>query len=245
MLIIQSRFGPLAACTACTAVVAAALLGARTIDFEPPVDLVRVDPVQVVAIPPLPSRDSLARLLVSTSSDRATPRGETAMLLDIIAASERIGSGDHRAAVLMEITELRSLDSSVVSAVARASTRISSSRGSGHALRMLIRRHPEATGTSHRAVLDAVATMMSDSERAATLEMFVTRPRLGQGALIDALVQAGRIRGSSERSRVLIAAARANRIEGRARTSYLRAASGISSERQRSRVMAAIERGGR
>jgi hypothetical protein len=241
MAILHRRFVPL---VAFAGVAAVGLFGAQAFETEEAsVPEVHAAPVEVRALPPLPSRDSLAKLLVSPTS--TVERGETAMLLDIIDASERIGSSGQRAAVLMEITEMRALDSSVVSAVARASTRISSSSGRGHALRMLIRRHADATGASHRAVLDAVATMMSDSERAETLEMFVRRPRLSESALTAALTQAGRMRDGDDRSRVLIAAARANRINGGARAAYVRAAAGISSERQRSRVLAAIERGGR
>lgn len=189
---------------------------------------------------PTLSPDSLAALLIDTTRPRRASRGQTAMLRDIVAVTEQIWSTSERAEVLAEVAELPSLDSSIVTAIARAASRIPSPDGRSKVLRTLIHRHPHAVGASRAAVLDAAASMPWSSERVSTLHLFVTRPRLGEAALADALAHIGRISSNSDRSAVLIAAARANRIEGRARSVYIQAASGIRSERDRSRALSAI-----
>ena len=203
------------------------------------VPTVRAGAIVVEAIDPPPSRDSLAALLIDGDRPTRSPRGQVAMLREVIALSDQLWSASERATVLGEIAALPALDSSIVSAVAQASTKIPSPTDRARVLERLIQRHPQAVGVSRRAVLDATATMTSTSARASTLATFVTRHRLGQGALVDALSHASRL-PSGERSYVLRAAARANRIEGRARAVYVQAAMSLSSRSQRSRALSAI-----
>jgi hypothetical protein len=201
--------------------------------------------VVVHADEPPPSPDSLAALLIDGPRSRRAPRGQTALLLDVVSVTEQIWSTSERAAVLAEVAELPVLDSSVVTAVARAATHIPSPNLRVEVLRRLLEHHPHAVGASRAAVLDAIGSMTSASARAGTLALFVTRPRLTQPALVDALAHVSRLPSNGERSEVLVAAARANRIEGRARTVYVQAASSISSGRQRSRALSAIGARGR
>ena len=212
--------------------------------FAPPVPAARsVAPPAPLITPaePAPSRDSLAALLVSSSPPtRRAPRGQTALLRDVISVTEQMSSWTERAGVLEEIAQLAVLDSSIVSATARAASTIPMPGARGRVLRTLIHRHSHAIGASRGAVLSSIGSMNSTSEKAAALELFVTRPRLSQPALADALAAAARLPSNGDRSSVLIAAARANRIEGRARTIYVQAAAGLSSGRHRSRVLSAI-----
>ena len=203
------------------------------------VPTVRAGAVVVEAEEPPPSPDSLAALLIDRSRPARAGRSHTALLRDVVAMSGHIRSHSERAAVLEDVAALPMLDSSIVSAIARASTHIPSSGDRVDVLRKLIERHPSAVGGSRRAVLDAIGSMTSSSTRASALTAFVSRPGLGQPALVDALAHIARLR-SSERSYVLRAAARANRIEGRARTIYVQAAMTLSSRSQRSRALSAI-----
>ncbi len=230
---------------ACGGVVGVAVAGSLAFGSAP-ASLETLPASVVVALPPLPSPDSLAALLVSSPYSRRSSRGETGMLLEAVRLIEAVPWSHERADLLTEIGALPQLDSAVVTAVARSSARIASPAARARILRTLIRNHPSATGPARRSVLDAASTMVSTPERAVTLELFVTSHRLTQPALIDALTHIERLRADNERARVLVAAARSQRIDGRARTVYLRAASGIHSERYRNRVLGALRgRGGR
>lgn len=162
------------------------------------------------------------------------------MLRDVMAATEQIWSSSARASVLAEIAELPDLDSSIVNAVGRAASHIPSTGARSDVVRTLIERQPHAIGASRGAVLAAIGSMTSSSERARLLEAFVAQPRLSAAALADALGQASHLPSNGQRSSVLIAAARANRIQGRARSLYLGLASGISDRQHQSRALAAI-----
>jgi hypothetical protein len=203
------------------------------------VPTVRAGAVIIEAEDPPPSPDSLAALLIDPSRPPRSGRGQTAMLRDVIAMTGQLWSGSERAAVLEEVAELPSLDSSIVTAMARASMHIPSAGDRADVLVKLIEHQPQAVGASRRAVLDAIGSMTSASTRAAALSAFVSRPRLRQASLVDALAHVGRL-PSNERAHVLRAAARANRIEGRARTIYVQAAMALPSRSQRSRVLSAI-----
>ncbi len=203
------------------------------------VPMVRAGAVVVEALDPPLSPDSLAALLIDPTRPARGSRGQTAMLRDVVAMTDHIWSHSERAAVLEEVAEFPVLDSSIVSAIARASTRIASPGHRSDVLGKLIERQPHAVGISRRPVLDAIGSMPSTSARASALSAFVSRPRLSQPALVDALAHIARL-PSSERSDVLRAAARANRIEGRARTIYVQAAMGLSTRSQRSRALSAI-----
>ena len=203
------------------------------------VPTVRAGVVIVEAEDPPPSPDSLAALLIDPSRPARGSRGQTAMLRDVIMMTDQMWSASERATVLEEVAMLPVLDSSIVTAIARSSMRLPSPGDRADVLQRLIHRQPHAVGSSRRAVLDATASMTSASARAGTLAAFVSRPRLRQSALVDALAHIARL-PSSERSYVLRAAARANRIEGRARTIYVQAAMGLSSRSQRSRALSAI-----
>jgi len=200
-------------------------------------------PTIVVAMPEMPSPDSLAMLLVSASLNDAFPRpgsrGETALLLDLVSAAERLASRSDSLAALEEIARLDRLDSAVVSALARSATRLPSWSARERLLRTIIERHSHATAASRRAMLDAISAMPVSTGRAAVLQIFVTRPRLSQAALTEALGHVARL-PVGERHDVLIAAARAQRITGPARTIYMKAANGIPRARDRSRALDAL-----
>jgi len=201
-------------------------------------------PAVVVATPLAPSPDSLAALLVSSTLNDAFPRpgsrGETALLLDLVAAAERTGSQMEMLSVLEEIARVDRLDSAVVSALARSAGRLPSWSARERLLRTIIERHAHATAGSRRALLNAISGIPQSSGRAAVLEIFVTRPRLTQAALAEALTHVARLATASERSRVLIAAARTQRIEGPARSIYIKGANGIPSGRDRNRALDAL-----
>jgi hypothetical protein len=238
MALIARPFGHVVACTGC---LGAALLGAWTYASSPSTPTVRADAVVVRAEPPLPPPESLAAMLISGTPNDRPSRSETVVLLDIIASIQAISSSgsSQMAWMLTEIAELPRLDTSVVTAVARGAGRLSSASARSRVLATLIERQPHAIGASRRAVLDASRTMPS-SYRASVLERFVSRRGLAQTALADALGQARHLDSRSERSRVLITAARANRIEGRARSEYISIANGIASSRERRRTLEAL-----
>ena len=205
----------------------------------------RMAPSIVMAMPDAPSRDSLAALLVSLSPSDTYPRpgsrAETALLLDLVGAAGQLGSRSEMIAALEEIARLERLEPPVVSALARSAGKLQSWSAGERLMRTIIERHAHATAASRHALLEAIASMPLSSGRAAALETFVTRPRLSQDALAEVLTQIGRLPAASgERQRVLLAAARANRIEGRARTIYVKAANGISSARDRTRALEAL-----
>src|SRR5688500_2924806 len=146
---------------------------------------VRAGAVIVEAVEPAPSPDSLAALLIDPSRPARGGRAQAAMLRDVVAMTEHLWSHSERAAVLEEVARFPALDSSIVSAIARASTHIPSPGHRVDVLTTLIERHPHAVGASRRAVLDAIGSMSSTSTRASALTAFVSRPRLGQAALVD------------------------------------------------------------
>ena len=229
-------FGTLLACSGALGVVIAGTWAVGTARATP---VARMPAVVVTALPPLPSRDSLAALLVSSSRGSRASRATTAMLLEAVRAIDWVQSSNDRAELLAEIAALPDLDAEVVAAVGESSGRISSPSARAYVLRALIRNHPDATAGARRPVLEAIGTMQSTPERAVTLEVFVTSHRLSQQALVDALIDVERLGANNERSRVLVAAAGAQRIDGRARTVYIRAASGITDDRYRSRALSA------
>jgi hypothetical protein len=202
-------------------------------------------PVRVEAFPPLPDPESLAALLVSPGGGPGSvvatfSRGETEILLDVVAAIDAIPSPAARASALDDLASLDDLDSSVVAAIARTAERVGLSGARERVIRTVIRRQPHATGGARRAVLDAIRTIGSSGERAALLQLFVTRRGLGERALADVFVQVARLPSSADRSRILVAAARTHRIRGRARVAYVNAMRGLASGRDRSRALAAL-----
>jgi hypothetical protein len=239
MIAFSRPFGSLLACGGALGV---AVVGSLAFGSSRPPE-VRLAPAVVNALPPLPSPDSLAALLVSDPHSPRSSRGTTRILLEAVAVVDWVPSGGERADLLTEIAELPDLDSDVVAAISQSAGRIPSPSARARVLRTLIRNQEEATAGARREVLDAIGTMQSTPERAVTLEMFVTTHRLSQGALLDALAQVERLRADNERSRVLVAAAGAQRIDGRARSAYTRIASAIPSERYRARALAALGRG--
>lgn len=213
--------------------------------------LVAMPAVVVTALPPPPPPDSLASLLVSGPRNSRSSRGTTTLLLEAVGIIDWVPSSHERAELLGELIDMSDLDSSVVAALGRSSARIQSPGTRARLLRDLIANHPHATEAARRPVLDAIGSMQSTPERAMTLERFVTTRRLSPPALLEALQYIERLRADNERSRVLVAAARAQRIDGRARAIYMRAATAIPSDRYRSRAVAALthrvaeRRGGR
>jgi hypothetical protein len=144
-------------------------------------------------------------------------------------------------AALEEIARVDGLDSAVVSALARSSSRFTSWTQRERLLRTIIERHAHATAASRHALLSAISSIPPSYGRANVLEIFVTRPRLSQAALVEALGHVGRL-PASERTSVLVAAAHAQRIDGPARSMYMKAANGITRNRDRLRAVDALRR---
>ena len=225
----------------CGGALGIAVAGSWALAAGPTTPVVRMSPVVATVLPPLPPPDSLAKLLVSPESDFRSTRATNAMLLEAVRVVEWIPSSSERADLLTEIAEFPELDSDVVDAVSRSAAYIGSPSARSRVLRALIRNHPDATVESRRAVLDAISTMQSTPERAMTLELFVTMPRLSEQALIDAFAHVDRLRADNERARVLTAAASAQRIDGRARAAYMRLAASMQSSRYRERTLDALQ----
>jgi hypothetical protein len=226
------------------AAVAAAVLLVQLTPASEPIPLA---PAVVEAFPELAPPESIAALLVSPEGEDGfggASRRETALLLDVIHALDDVPERSGRTAALEEIASMPALDSAVVAALARASTRLSSSSNRQRLLRSVIRRQPYATSIARRDVLDAIGALRSSGDRASALETFVRQPELSDEALIEALMHVPRLSSNGDRSRVLVAAARSHRIGGRARTVYVRTANGISRGRDRARALEALGRGG-
>jgi hypothetical protein len=223
-----------------TAVAAAAMVALSAPRSAP----VALTPSFVDAYPELPPRDSLASLLVSSARDGELgrpSRGETAYLLDVIAALDDVPERSGRVAALEEIAVLPVIDSAVVAALARATNRLARSGNRLRILDAVIRHQPLATGRARRDVLDAIRSIPSSGGRADVLEVFVRRPGLTEAGLIDALAHVPALSSSADRSRVLVAAARTHRIGGRARTAYVRTVKTMTG-RHRSRALDALNR---
>ncbi len=231
-------FGSLVCCGGALGVAVAGTWAVGSVRATP---LVSMPPVAVMALPSLPSRDSLAALLVSPGGARPS-RGTTRILLEAVAVIDWVPSSSERAELLADVAQFPELDSAVVVAVARSASRVSSPSARARVLRTLIRAHPVATAEARGPVLDAIAGMYSTPERVVSLEVFVSTHRLSQQALLDALVHIERLASDSERSRVLISAARSQRITGRAQTVYIRAAASMHEGRHRRRALQAIGR---
>jgi hypothetical protein len=240
MISFSRPFGSL--CVCCGAV-GAAIIGRwamETGDVEEHA-AARLQPAYVSALPPLPSRDSLAALLVSGSRGPYTSRATMGLLTEALRVIDWIPSSHERADLLSEIAAMPELDPAVVAEVADASRRISSMSARASILRTLIRNQPAATSRARYSVLQSLSQMHSTPERALTLELFVSARPLEMEPLIEALSHAESLRADNERARVLIAAAGAQQFSGRGRAAYVRVANGIRSERYRSRAFAALE----
>ena len=229
-------FGSLVCCGGALGVAVAGTWAYGAVHSAP---VVTMPAVTVTALPPLPPPESLAAMLVSPGSSRSS-RATTRMLLEAVQVIDWVASSSERAELLGELAEFPELDSAVVSSVTTSAMRISSPSQRSRVLRTLIRNHPDATDAARRPVLEAIGTMQSTPERTMTLELFVSSHRLSQQALIDALVHVARLRADNERSRVLVAAARSQRINGRARSAYIRIASSMATHTYRHRALNAI-----
>ena len=205
---------------------------------------ITLDAVRVEAFPPLPEPELLAALLIEPGrpprAAASLSRGETGVLLDVVEAVDAIPSPAERASALDDLANLDDLDSSVVSAIARSAGRLVLSGTRERVIRTIIRRQPHAVAGARRPVLEAIRSIRSNSDRAALLQLFVTRHGVGERALADAFALVVRLQSSADRSRVLVAAARTHRIRGVARVAYVNATRGLSSGRDRSRAMAAL-----
>ena len=240
MISFSRPFGPL--CVCCGAL-GAAVVGSWAMGGidEQQHAAVRMTPAYVSALPPLPSRDSLAALLVSGPRDPYASRATMGLLTEALRVIDWIPSSHERADLLSEIAAMPGLDPTLVAGVAEASRRISSMSARASILRALIRNQPAATSDARYAVLRSLSQIHSTPERALTLELFVSTRPLELESLVEALAHAESLRADNERARVLIAAAGAQRFSGRGRAAYVRVANGIRSERYRSRAFAALE----
>lgn len=170
----------------------------------------------------------------------ALSRSDTALLLDVIGAAEGISSSSDRVAVLERVANLPDLAPTVVTALGRAAGRVTSSASRARLLRALVRKQPHAVGESRRAFLDALSHDLPSSELGAVLEEFIKRDGISEPALADAFTTAARISSSTEKARVLVAAARLRKPEGEARAAYLKTAATITNGSDRARALSAL-----
>jgi beta-lactamase regulating signal transducer with metallopeptidase domain len=167
-------------------------------------------------------------------------RPDSGLLMEIIAASEGISSSESRVSVLERIARMSSLDSGVVTALARASMKVPSTSMRSKLVRALIEQQPHARGASRGAVLAAINSISSVAEQGVLLELFLSRGEVTTEALVDALTAAGRMPGSVAKTKVLVTAAKGQRIEGPARRAYLRTAGTIETNSERVRALTAL-----
>ena len=165
---------------------------------------------------------------------------DTALLLEVIAAAEGITSSSDRVAVLERVANLPDLAPAVVTALGRAAGRVTSSTSRTKLLRTLVRKQPHSIGESRRAVLEALSHEVNSNDFSAVLEEFVKRDSITEPALADAFTTAAKITSSSEKARLLVAAARHRTPEGTARAAYLKTAATISTGSDRARALSAL-----
>ena len=184
--------------------------------------------------PPVAPADAAVR------QGAAFTRKDTALLLDVISAAEGISSSSDRIAVLERVAAVRDLAPTVVSALGRAAGRVPSSTSRAKLLRTVIRQQPHAVGESRRAVLDALSSELSSTDFSVVIEEFVRRDGVTEAALADAFTATMKMSSNTEKSRVLVVAARLHKPDGAARAAYLKAASTITTGSDRARVLSAL-----
>ena len=195
-----------------------------------------------------PAADVRSMLRVGSRADsvflqalaRQGTRPDSALLLEVIAASEGISSSEARVGVLERIARMSALDSTVVTALARASIKVQSTSMRSKLLRAIIEVQPHARDASRRAVLAAINSFPSATEQGTLLELFLGRGELTPDALVDALTAAGKMSGSIAKTKVLVAAAKGQRIEGPARQAYMLTAKTIETSSEQVRALTAL-----
>ena len=192
------------------------------------------------AVPATSSSAVVSALSSVRGQGSALSRNDTALLLDVIAAAEGISSSSDRVAVLERVANLSDLAPGVVTALGKAAGRVQSSTSRTKLLRTLVRRQPHAVGTSRRSVLDALSQEVTSTDFAAVLEDFIKRDSITEPALADAFTAAAKITSNTEKTRVLVLAARLRKPEGAARAAYLKAAASISTGSDRARALSAL-----
>ena len=193
-----------------------------------------------IEIPLVPPKVTLSAPAATRVGTMRLARTDSALLLDIIAAAEGISSSGDRAAVLERVASVPDLGPTVVTAVARAAGRMSSTSSRARVLKTLIRNQPQSVGSARGAVLGALSGDMPSSDFGAALEMFIKRERLDDEAFADALTTAAKMTSSAEKARVLIAAARHRAPTGPARAAYVKTAKTITNGTDQARVLSAL-----
>ena len=199
----------------------------------------------VAGLPEAPRRDDAASSPAPSSTAllramQATTRRDTTLMLEIIAAAEGISSNIDRVAVLERMAKRPNLEPEVVLALGSAAGRVTSTLERTKLLKTLIQTQVHAIGGSRRSVLDAIGSMSTSLEPGTLLVEFIARPNLSDSALSDALATSQKISSSTEKAKVLIAAARLRKIEGDARASYLKTARSITNDSDRARALSAL-----
>jgi hypothetical protein len=204
---------------------------------------VSITPPPVVALPASPAGPAPA----ASDAGRSSPlqgatlsRNDTALLLDVIAAAEGISTSSDRVAVLERVASVPDLAPSVVTALGKAAGRVASSTSRAKLLRTIVRKQPHAIGESRRALLDALSNEVNSTDFSAVLEDFIKRDSISEPALADAFSAAAKITSNTEKTRVLVLAARLRKPEGAARAAYLKAAATITSGTDRARALSAL-----
>ena len=199
-------------------------------------------PTTSASLTPPPVHQPTPTPVVSPSAlqSASLSRTDTALLLDVIAAAEGISSSSDRVAVLERVASLPDLAPTVVTALGRAASRVTSGTSRTKLLRTLVRKQAHAVGESRRAVLDALSQDMTSTDFSAVLEDFIKRDSISEPALADAFTTAAKMSSSTEKSRVLIVAARLRKPEGAARAAYLKAAATITNGSDRARTLSAL-----
>ncbi len=159
------------------------------------------------------SRATVGSLLAGEASgnrllERAASSGDSATLLEIIAAAAEISSSVERARVLIRIARLETLDPSVIAALIAATETMSSGVEKARVLSALMTRHPAAAHTSGADLIGAIGSISSSVERANLLNVVLERQGHEPRVLMLALTATASVPSTMERVRLIRTALR-------------------------------------
>lgn len=135
--------------------------------------------------------------------EQAASSGDSATLLEIIAAAAEITSSAQRARVLIRIAQLDMLDPPVTAALIAATETMTSSAEKARVLGALMNRHPAAARTSGAELIGAIGSITSSSERANLLNAMLERQGLDPRVLMLALTATASVPSTMERVRLI------------------------------------------
>ena len=191
----------------------------------------------VEAAPRIESDYELGRVLSEISTRYSMD--DEATRADFLKASSSLQSDYERARVLMQLLQRANLSTAIVGPILNSAAELHSDYEKARVLTTLA----EQKGFSesmHAAYLQAASTIQSDYDRTRTLMALMHSARLGTDSLMKLLEAIAAIRSDYEKASVLTATARDYKMTGSLRSTYVRIASGISSDSERDRAMKAL-----